>query len=93
MTNNSFITKYTFWVNELDNSNDILELKHTSDLFFFIYSFYFMVKLKKFDLFSFVTMSAPLTTASQTDFCDAMSRDNVTLNYKVLVTNLSLLTS
>ena len=28
--------------------------------------------------FSFVTMSAPSTTASQTDFCDAMSRDNVT---------------
>ena len=23
-------------------------------------------------------MSAPSTTASQTDFCDAMSRDNVT---------------
>ena len=28
--------------------------------------------------FSFVTMSAPSTTASQTDFCDALSRDNVT---------------
>ena len=30
------------------------------------------------DFFSFVTMSAPSTTASQTDFCDATSRDKVT---------------
>ena len=44
MTNNLFITQYTFWADELDNSTDLLELKHSchvllmhffiSDLFF-----------------------------------------------------------
>ena len=57
--NNLFITQNTFRSNELDNSTDLLELKHIcyvillmnsffffSDLFFSVYSIYPMVPVK-----------------------------------------------